>query len=384
MKVALLSHDFAEYCIQLANGLSRECEVMLVLPRAEAEPHRGLLDPAVKFCPFDKPRLRQPLRQLASVSGIVRTVRRFAPDVIHRQHGHLWFNLALPWLRSFPTVTTIHDPRHHVGDRESKLTPQRLMDYGYRTADRVIVHGDILKQRVVQDVGLPGERVHVIPHIALGRLDAPPPCETDGQTVLFFGRIWKYKGLEYLIRAEPQIAAEFPNARIVIAGEGDDFEPYRQLMGDSPRFVVHNRYISTAERDELFRQASVVVLPYIEATQSGVVPLASAFAKPVVATRVGALGEAVEDGRTGLLVPPENPAALAAAVNQLLGNAQLRNEMGLAGWTKLEREGAPSTVATQTVDVYRRAVADRRGSKAEVAQRRPAEEFVPGVPQRIR
>src|SRR5438552_16759897 len=94
------------------------------------------------------------------------------------------------------------------------------------------------------------------------------------QTVLFFGRIWEYKGLEYLIRAEPLITAEVPEARIVIAGEGEDFGRYRLLMDHPEHFVVYNEYIPDQQRSELFRQASLVVLPYIEASQSGVIPLA--------------------------------------------------------------------------------------------------------------
>ena len=77
MKVALISYGFVEYCIQQANGLAHECEVLLMLPRDEAAEHQASIDPAVEFCPFDKPRLRQPARQVQSVTGILRQVQRF-------------------------------------------------------------------------------------------------------------------------------------------------------------------------------------------------------------------------------------------------------------------------------------------------------------------
>ena len=89
-------------------------------------------------------------------------------------------------------------------------------------------------------------------------------------------------------------------------------------MSRPERFIVHNRFIRATECDELFRQASIVVLPYIEATQSGVIPLAYSYAKPVVATRVGALAEVVDDGKTGRLVPPADSESLAAAIVELL------------------------------------------------------------------
>lgn len=360
MKIAVLSYGFEEYCIQLANGLASDSEVLLLLPQAHAAEYEAQLDPAVNYRPFQMPRLRQPVRQMATAASLVRQIRRFRPDVIHFQHGHMWFNLALPWLRSYPIVTTIHDPRHHVGDRDSRKTPQGIMRFGFRRANRVIVHGESLKQQVVESLGFKSDRVHVVPHIAIGQGDAASAdSREDSNTVLFFGRIWDYKGLEFLIRAEPLISQAIPNARIVIAGEGDDFEPYRRLMAQPDRFVVHNRHISNAERDQLFREASVVVLPYVDATQSGVIPVAYSYGLAVVATRVGALAEAVDDGETGLLVPPRDPEALATAVIELLANPQRSRAMGAAGRQKLNDECSPRVVAQQTIDVYRRAIHDR-------------------------
>jgi glycosyltransferase involved in cell wall biosynthesis len=358
MKVAIVSYSFAEFCIQQANGLVDECDVLLLMPQQGADEYRPLLDPRVHLCTFHHPRLRQPIRQIVSTTRLIRQIRRFQPDVVHLQHGHLWFNLALPLLRNIPLVVTVHDPRHHVGDRVSQKTPQRVFDFGFRRADRLIVHGQAIKQQVVDLVGVPASRIHVVPLVAIGCANAPPTTEEDGHSILFFGRIWKYKGLEYLIQAAPAIARSCPQARIVIAGQGDDFEPYRRMMTEPSRFTVHNRYISTAERDQLFRQASVVVLPYVEATQSGIIPIAYSYGKPVVATNTGALSEAVEDGNTGRLVPPADPAALANAIVELLADPVKRREMGAAGRRKLDAECATRVVARQTLDVYRRAIRD--------------------------
>jgi glycosyltransferase involved in cell wall biosynthesis len=197
-----------------------------------------------------------------------------------------------------------------------------------------------------------------MPHVSL--VDAPkqPPPADDGgaPTVLFFGRLWAYKGLEYLIRAEPRITAAVPGARIVIAGQGEDFARYRGLMVHHDRFVVYNEYVSDQRREALFRQADLVVLPYVEASQSGVVPLAYASMKPVVATTVGGLPEIVEDGRTGLLIPPRDEGALADAIIRLLQDKPRCRQMGLAGRHKLDAECAPAVIARQTMSVYRRAL----------------------------
>ena len=122
------------------------------------------------------------------------------------------------------------------------------------------------------------------------------------------------------------------------------------------RFVVYNEYVSDNVRATLFQQASVVALPYIEASQSGVVPLAYMHMKPVVATTVGGLPEMVEEGRTGFLVPPRDERALAAAVVRLLRDSNLRRQCGLNGKRKLDEECAPAAIACQTLDVYHRAL----------------------------
>ncbi len=106
----------------------------------------------------------------------------------------------------------------------------------------------------------------------------------------------------------------------------------------------------------------MVVLPYIEATQSGVVPIAYAHSKPVVATRTGGLPDSVEDGKTGFLVEPRNELALANAVIKLLQDRQLRQSMGAAGHHKLKTEFSAPVVCQQTAQVYRAAIDQRLSS----------------------
>jgi glycosyltransferase involved in cell wall biosynthesis len=360
MRIAFVSYDFGEYSIRHANALRQCGEVLLILPKQLSDPHLALVDSRVDFRPFDKPRLRHPLRQVARMRWILRQIRDFRPDVIHLQAGHLWFNMALPGLKRCPLVMTVHDPRQHLGDRGGRKTPQWVMDFGYRQADRIIVHGQSLRATIAEVVTIPREKIHVIPHIAVGERPEEHRAEEEKNLILFFGRIWRYKGLDYLIRAQPRITDAVAGAKILIAGVGEDFAPYERMMVDPPRFIVENRWVSHDERALMFQRASVVVLPYVEATQSGVVPVAYTFSKPVVATRTGGLPDVVDHGKTGLLVPPRDEVALADAVIELLRNDRLRLQMGAAGKRKLESEFAPEVVARQTVDVYRRAIEDSR------------------------
>jgi len=252
----------------------------------------------------------------------------------------------------------------------SQKTPQAVLDFGFRRANELIVHAGSLKQVIVDECRIARERLHVVPHVSLTEASGPVSSNDDSPTVLFFGRIWEYKGLEYLIRAEPVITARVPGATIVIAGEGEDFGRYRRLMVHPDRFVVHNEYVVDEHRTELFRRASVVVLPYIEASQSGVIPIAYSLMKPVVATTVGGLPDMVEDGRTGYLVPPRDVEALADAIVRLLRDPALRAQMGACAKRKLDAECAPRVVARKTRAVYDRAVAGSPPPRSRVVSGR--------------
>jgi glycosyltransferase involved in cell wall biosynthesis len=111
-----------------------------------------------------------------------------------------------------------------------------------------------------------------------------PGIQEETNRILFFGSIWEYKGLQYLIQAELLLAKHLDHFKIVIAGTGEEFTKYRKQMVDLNHYEIMNEYIPDERVAELFQKASVVVL-HIEASQSGVVPLAFAFGKPVVVTR---------------------------------------------------------------------------------------------------
>ncbi len=355
-KAVVVSPDYGEYCIRLANALADEVDVLLLIPRQLAAPHRDKVRPTVRVALFHKPRLRQPIHQLRATWFIVRQIRAFCPDVIHLQQGHLYLNPALPLMGRCALVVTVHDPRQHYGDQGGHKTPQFVFDYGFRRAHRLIVHAQQSRQILVDEVHLPPERIHVIPHIRIGVDDVEPLYPEDDHLILFWGRIWPYKGLDYLIRAEPLITAQLPEARIMIAGQGEDFARYRAMMVHPEKFVVHNEYIPDTRAVEYFQRASVVVLPYLEASQSGVVPVAYTFAKPVIVTSVGGLPEAVEHERTGLLVPPRDEHALAEAIVRLLRDPALRHTLGANGKRKIDSECSPPVIARQTLEVYRQAL----------------------------
>jgi glycosyltransferase involved in cell wall biosynthesis len=145
-----------------------------------------------------------------------------------------------------------------------------------RYADKVFVHGTRSMSTLV-DSGVSNSKITIIPHGDYSffiRYSQNHIKETN--TVLFFGRIEDYKGLEYLIKAEPLITEKEPDVKIIIAGEGD-FEKYRKLIKYARNFEIVNRFIPDEKVAGLFQTAKVIVLPYTEGTQSGIIPIAYAF-----------------------------------------------------------------------------------------------------------
>lgn len=363
LRVAFVSYSWGEICMRLTAALAETNDVLLITSEKQAAPHRQLLDPRVETCIQTLPRLRHVFGQLRAQWRAVQAIRRFKPDVVHLQHGHMWFNPLLWFLRKYPLVLTIHDPRHHLGDKSSQRTPQWLLDRGFRRADLIVVQASQMVRPMVEEVGIAERSIRLVPLVELGdRNLATDVVEDDDPTVLWFGRIWAYKGLHDLIRAQPKINELVPDARFIIAGQGEDFSPYRQAMADPERFEIHNDFVSNELRAELFRRCSLVVLPYLEATQSAVVINAYAYGKPVVATAVGGLRDQVDHQRTGLLVPPADFDALADAVVELLLDDDRRRRYGKAGLDKLETEWSAPRIAEQTLEVYRQAIDARSNS----------------------
>lgn len=372
MRLTLLCYDFGESVIPLASALAKRETVQLVAPRREVEPFLEYLDPTVRLDIFDKPRLRQPLRQLRSVQRVLKAVRDFRPDAINLQQGHFWFNPALRLLGDVPLVVTVHDPQAHLGDRGARRTPQWLMDVAFRRADRIITHAEANSRALERRLSIPAERMTVVPLAFSDRRCSCLEGKEGPPVVLFFGRIWPYKGLNHLIQAEPEITRRVPGTKIVIAGQGEAFSSYRRAMIHPESFEIHDRYISLDDREAFFDRASVVVLPYVEATQTGIVPLAYRHGTPVVATDVGGLPEVVFDGKTGHVVPSGDVSALTDAIVRILDDRQHRRRSGQSARRVFEELFDTDAIAARTHVVLEAAVADRRCRPLHAPCRRTA------------
>lgn len=272
---------------------------------------------------FDKPEVFHP-RTVATSQSVARFVRRMRPDVVHVDDT----TMRLAWggwrLKRTPVVMTVHDPLPHSGEGGWRTALSRRLNYRY--VDRFILQARwgvepfSIQHRVDRD------RIDVS---LLGVCDAlrdwcgPVPGRVGAArrpTVLFFGRMSPYKGIDVLVDAAPLIAGQVSHARVIVAGGpiAGYTPPVSASLPNGGSLEVIARRVPTDEAGRLLCEADVVVLPYRDASQSGVVLSAFAFGVPVVATRVGGLPEYVRDGENGLLVSPGDVAGLASAVASVL------------------------------------------------------------------
>jgi glycosyltransferase involved in cell wall biosynthesis len=267
-----------------------------------------------------------------SAVRLVRHVNAFRPDVAHLQ----WVALPrydLRWidrLRSRPLVLTAHNVLPHEGEAD----PERRRRL-YAAFDRVVVHTRSGAEHLAS-FGVPPEHVVRIPH---GTFDTAPDKAIEppsGRTLLFFGLIRRYKGLDVLVRALPNIR----DTRLVIAGDPlDPVEPLRELareLGVDDRIEWRLGYLPQSEVESLMREATLAVFPYLGGeSASGALATALGNGRPVVVTEI--LGEMVSEYGAGLVVPPDDPGALAEAITRLLDDPEALQEA--FGGTERARRG---------------------------------------------
>lgn len=287
-----------------------------------------------------------------------RQIEAVSPDVLYYPMVHPWTPMINKLLPQLPKVVTLHDPVPHRGERNMLL--QVLQRISMRQATRLILLSRTFVE-VLQRQGIPETKMDTIPHgefsyYVRGHRTWRYSALQDWATLLFFGQILPYKGLQVLLEAFPSIQRRIPQTRLLIVGSGN-IEPYREQLSRLRDVTVVNGWVPDNQVGDFFSKASIVVVPYVDATQSGVIPIAYSFGLPVVATNVGGLPEQVTDGITGFLVPPGDAEALARACVDLLSEPKRRLEMGQAGYQKAISEWSWDLVAERVYQSCKTAVA---------------------------
>ncbi len=364
-----------QYSVHLANHLARKADVEAIsfkslFPGWFYPGNMKSIAGEVAVC------TRIPLHEILKYHSILSAVKaarlikdHIRPDVVDiqwfvPQHGFVLIPLILClkfWFRSKAKIClTVHNVLPH----EKRVFDRMLSRFAFRYSDRLIVHAEKLRDDAVRHFNESARKIAVVPHgicangeARYGKADARARLGIKEKYVLlFFGYVRPYKGLSDLIKAFKTVGENF-DAALVIAGEFfSGVAPYReelQSQGLLQRTYLFSEYIRSEEVPVFFSAADLLVQPYVKFSgQSGVTQTAYLHSVPVVATAVGGLPELVIDGETGIVVQPQQPKALALAIEALLSDDDKRRQYGLNGKRLLEASLTWDRVTDKRLEVY--------------------------------
>lgn len=359
----------AHYNYFLCEALHRKGVTLLCITSREKEnyfasnafPVRPILFPHYRYC---SPWLKG-IFYFFSLCLFFFQVLKEKPDVIHWHELKIYSieYMLLKYLkkRNIKLVLSAHDVLH---PEKQVITP--YLKKLYHTFDQLIAHTEDSRNILQNVFQVVPEKIQVIPHgeysgIAQGmekqKAKNQLGISPHAFVILFFGYIRPYKGLDILLKAFGEVRKKIRDAVLLIAGEAKEpFQKYEKLMehlGISHAVKSFIGYVPLEQVPVYFSSADIVVLPYRHIYQSGVVHLAFGFQKPVIVTRVGGLPETVEHGKTGFVVSPEDPQALANAIVEAFSDPLRLEEMGRRGYEKSQEGLSWSRIAERTIGVYR-------------------------------
>jgi len=252
-----------------------------------------------------------------------RAISRFSPDLIVFQWWQPVFGPAYRTVSAAASSKPVVFLCHNVLPHESSVLDRMLIKIGLGAADAFLVQSREDGDNLV--------RIHKDPVMALNphpiydffdgkrfdRESARRDLGLDGHVILFFGYIRRYKGLAVLIDAFAKVLSRLPVTLLIVGEFYDKREPYDERIAQASiasHVRIVDQYVPNEDVEKYFKAADLVVLPYMSATQSGIVQTSYSFGKPVVVTDVGGLPDVVTDGETGFVVPRNDPGALADAI----------------------------------------------------------------------
>ena len=321
MKIVLISFStrgaIGDYLYLLAKELAKYEEIFLIVPDyfdKEIEV-KGILKFRTgrnKLSTFLN--LINPL----AIFRLIKEIKKINPDLVHLLFGEgyppmIFISLWLKFSK-IPLVVTLHDPEIHPGNLIERINGI-LRIFTLKLASGIHIHSKIFEKRLEKS-GVMKEKVFVIPHGSFAPLFLHYKKEEieKRKNILFFGRIEKYKGLEYFIQAGLKI----DGFKFIIAGLGKISENLLKIIRENPqKFELINRFLNYEEIAKLFQKSKICVLPYIQATQSSIPLISAYFNVPVVATKIGAFLEDIPLVN-GVLVEPRNVDSLVKGILEAL------------------------------------------------------------------
>lgn len=347
MKIALFNYSSSglfHYSTSLVNALVELDEVSKIVFFTSKENNTDLINPHRKLTVIaqEAPHSLLPLlcwclnpikqRQTKNI------LRELKPDIVHINDTFPVYLLHYFTLRKYPVIFTQHDPSIHAGDSHS-LPTRLIQKYLQKISTKVLVHSDTLKKDLMKNFKIDSDKIAVIPmgNFSILLKNKKRNITAIPRSILFFGRIVDYKGLDVLLNSLVILQEENKAFHLIIAGPGD-ITKYQDALRKIKHKTIDNYFIPEEKVYSYFKKSEIIVLPYKEATQSAVVALALSAGTPIIATRVGALPEVLLDGTNSLLVEPNNPVALKEKIIKLLGNKPQQQQLRQGGFKTISND----------------------------------------------
>ena len=297
----------------------------------------------------DAPLLRKVVRILTYYARLASYVPRSQARIFHllwnNKFEHFDRTALMLYYRLFRkrVVFTAHNVNMRKRDGYDSWWNRMSLRVQYGLAHHIFVHTDRMKRELIADFSVPQSKVTVIP---FGINNTSPVTSIAGResrqrlgigydhkTLLFFGQIAPYKGLNYLIDAFADLATRDKSYRLVIAGKvkrgyADYWKKVKNTIssrGLQDRIVERIEHIPETDVEVHFKAADVLILPYTNISQSGVPFLGYSFGLPVIATDTGSLREDIVEGETGFICQPRDATDLARAVGQYFSSELFRD-----------------------------------------------------------
>lgn len=250
-------------------------------------------------------------------------------DYVVQTFFHPWANRVSNQVDYKKLLTICHDPILHSGVKKFEIVQTQNF---IKKSDEIIVLTEKFIEIVEDKYGFERKKIHFMPHGRMGDYKKNQNKSLDLRydknklNFLFFGRIEEYKGLRVLAEAYKKLSEENENVTLTIAGSGD-FSKYEEDFKDILNVTIINRYIKDEEVGSFFDGSNVVtILPYLDATQSGVIPIALEYNTPIIASDTGGIREQLNNGRIGILFNSGDSTELYEKMKQLIVNKEIISE----------------------------------------------------------
>jgi glycosyltransferase involved in cell wall biosynthesis len=298
---------------------------------------------------FSKRRMHLYINYFFYILSFSIAIRKKKYDIIHfigQIDDYYYFNKLL----NTPKIFTFHEVINHSNNKEP--LKYNLVSRISKKENNIILHSSNTKEDYIHNYQPRNRGIHVI---KFGLFETYKLYKDDtteeSRTILYYGIIQPYKGIEYLIQAFQIIKKEISDIKLIIAGRGHIYFDKTSLNDENIEFI--NRSVSEKELVYLNKRATLVVCPYTSASQSGIPVTSFNFLKPIVASNVDGISEYVIDGFNGLLVPPRDSISLAKKITQLLVDDKLRNifKKNILQMN-IDNQNTWNNIAKQTVKVY--------------------------------